>query len=585
MQQSNQFMYVEFDSPVAAARVTTNDPYFTVDEFDEDRQWYLEKIRLPEAWEHGTGSKNVVVAIIDTGIHASHLELNDGRVLAGYDATINRTIPADHDSDDNGHGTAVAGVIGAIANNRMGVAGVAWDVSLMPIRALQPNGSGTVSDVAKSIIWAAENGANIINLSLGGPGFGKDQTLNNSIIYAYKRGAVIVSAAGNDLADQGISLDSSPVYPVCADGGEDMIIGVVATDANDQKASFSNYGNNCVDIAAPGRKILTTAYLPSDPANNVLIYGSGTSLAAPLVSGVAALLKSNNPKLTNQEIKDIILRSTDNIDALNTNSCLNTSCNGFLGRGRLNALSALSPLPLLEGDLIRRRGNNNVYLISGNRKKYISEFVFKQRGYAESAVRNEMDNELSSIRTGEPVMPLTGTLMKSPNDSTVYFMGSNQKHAITYPVFVTRRFSFAHVQTIDKNDLDDIPTGNWYWPPDGTILALENNPTVYVMEDGVKRPVTYFVFTQRGLSFGNVLKVSDREFRNIPEPPDKYWLSPLDNILVKSDVDDTVYFIQDGAKKPVSHQIFISKKFNYSDIKVLSHAEMQVIRPGKPLYN
>lgn len=582
MRASGQFKYVELDSPVMAAQVTTDDPYFTTDKLDDDRQWYLENIRLPDAWEYGTGSADVTVAVIDTGIHASHLELNDGRVLAGFDATNNTTIPANSNSDGNGHGTAVAGVIGAIANNGMGVSGVAWDVSLMPIRALQPNGSGVVSDVAKSIIWAAENGADIINLSLGGPGFGNDQTLNNAIIYAYNRGLVIVSAAGNDLADHGINLDTEPVYPVCADGGSNMVIGVVATDVDDKKANFSNYGRTCVDIAAPGKKILTTAYLPSDPANNVLIYGSGTSLAAPLVSGVAALIKSNNPAFTNTQIKNLILRTTDNIDTQNTQSCLGTSCYGFLGNGRLNAYSAVAPRPLLDGDLIRRRSNGDIYLISGGRKLYVSDFVFKQRGYMDSMVIAENGNELSRVPAGKPVWPLKGTLMRTAADPTVYYMADESKHAVTYEVFTARGWNFRDVQIIDKNDLDDIPTGSWYWPPDGTMVMVGNDPTVYVLEDNVKRPVTYFVFTQRGLSFDDVMRIDESRFGHIPRPPDPYWLSPLDGILVKADNDPAVYYIEDGARKIISHDVFVSSKFSYSNIKVLPKAEIQVIRPGKP---
>lgn len=585
MQNDSRLVYAETDSPVKAAEIVTNDPYFTTDDTDEDKQWYLEKINMPAAWEYGKGSSSVKVAIVDTGIHASHLDLNDGRILAGFDITRGREIPPKANSDDNGHGTAVAGVIGAISNNSKGIAGINWKVGIIPVKALEADGSGTISDVASGIVWAAENGANIINLSLGGPGFGNDQTLNNSIIYAYHKGATIVSAAGNDLADQGVSLDASPVYPVCADGGGNMIIGVVATDYADQKASFSNYGVNCVDISAPGKRILTTAFLPSDPSDNVLIYGSGTSLAATVVSGVAALLKANNMHLTNDEIKDIILRTSDNIDAVNQQSCLNSSCNGLLGRGRLNALLALSPQPLLDGTLVRETSTNLIYLISGGKKSLVSNFVFQQRGYSPAQVVNETNDQLKNYKSGTPLPPLEGTLLKNERDATVYYIHQGVKRPLTYLVFKSRNFSFANVVTIPNAELSALPTGEWYWPPDNVMVLVKKDPTVYVMESGVKRPVTYFVFNQRQLSFARVVEVTQDEFTHIPKAPDSYWLSPRDGTLVKSDSAETVYLIQDGARKPITYSAFMNRNFKFSDIKILPQAEINVIMPGLPVLN
>jgi hypothetical protein len=585
MKTDARLAYVEIDLPVRTADIVANDPYFTTDDMDEDKQWYLDKIKMPQAWQYGRGSGAVKVAIVDTGVHASHLDLNDGRILAGFDVTEGKPIPADTNSDDNGHGTAVAGVIGAIANNGKGIAGINWQVGIIPVKALEADGSGTISDVASGIVWAAENGAHIINLSLGGPGFGNDQTLNNSIIYAYNTGATIVSAAGNDLADQGISLDSNPVYPICADGGNNMVIGVAATDINDQKASFSNYGVSCVDISAPGKKILTTAFLPSDPSDNILIYGSGTSLAAPIVSGVAALLKANNQALTNDEIKNIILRTSDNIDALNQQSCLGSSCNGFLGRGRLNALSALSPQPLLDGTLVRESSTSVIYLISGGKKRYVSNFIFQQRGFSASQVVNETNIQLVNYPTGTPLPPNEGTLLKSVNNPTVYYIHQEVKRPLTYLVFQSRNFSFANVQTIPDAEMNVIPTGEWYWPPDEVMVLVKNDPTVYIMENSVKRAVTFFVFNQRSLSFARVVEVTQDEFTHIPIAPDAYWLPPLDGTLIKSDSDETVYIMQDGSRKPITYDAFVRRNLKFSNIKILPQAEINVILPGSPVLN
>ncbi len=591
MRSDSRIQYVEVDSPVQAAQLTvdpittTNDPYFTLDPMDQDKQWYLNRIKIPEAWKFGRGSPSIKVAIIDTGIHASHLELNDGRVVAGFDVTAGKAIPAAADSDDNGHGTAVAGIIGGITNNGKGIAGINWKVGIMPVKALEADGSGSISTVATAIVWAAENGADIINLSLGGPGFGNDQTLNNAIIYAYNKGSVIVSAAGNDLADHGVNLDTSPVYPICADGGENMVIGVAATDINDQKASFSNYGINCVDITAPGKKILTTAYLPSDPSNNILIYGSGTSLAAPIVSGVAALLKANNSNLTNRDIKRVLLSTADNIDALNQNSCLGQSCNGFLGRGRINALSALSPTPLLNGALVRETSSNLIYQISGGKKRLVTDFVFKQRGFNQSEVMSDVTANLSNYPVDKPLPPLDGTLVKAPNDPLVYYIHQEVKRPLTYLVFKSRNFSFANVQSLSNNDLSQIPTGEWYWPPDGTMVLIRGNPTVYVMDTGVKRAVTYFVFIQRKLSFARVVEVTQDEFTHVPNAPDMYWLPPLDGTLIKSSDSDTVYLMVEGSRRPITHEAFVARNLKFSDIKTLPQAEIDVILAGPAVLN
>src|SRR3989344_8618880 len=136
------------NSKVSAFVISTTDPYFTTDVSLEDKQWYLPKIHAHEAWDYVTGSNNVIVAVVDTGIHASHVELNDGRVIEGYNAITKEIIPANFDSDDNGHGTAVSGVIGAIPNNLRGISGVNWTIKLMPIKALHADGTGDLAAVA-----------------------------------------------------------------------------------------------------------------------------------------------------------------------------------------------------------------------------------------------------------------------------------------------------------------------------------------------------------------------------------------------------------------------------------------------------
>lgn len=589
LSEDSRISYVEQDYEVSASQLqitpvtTANDPFFTTDPLFEDRQWYLPKVRIPQAWNYSRGSSDVVVAIIDTGIHASHLDLNDGRIIAGYNALTDQPIPMGADSDDNGHGTAMAGVIGAIPNNQKGIAGINWNVSLMPVKALNFEGEGEISVISAGIIWAADHGADIINLSLGGSGFPNNITMANAISYAYSKGVLIVAAAGNDTASFGKNLDTDPVYPVCADNGQNMIIGVAASDINDRKANFSNFGINCIDITAPGSKILTTAFLPSDPSDNILIYASGTSLATPVVAGVAALMKAQDPSLSNIQIRDRILKTAHNIDSLNQDDCLNSSCNGFLGKGRIDALLAVQPQPILNETLVREASSGNIYLISGGTKHYVSPFVLKQK-YAGREIFPETGNQLTNYPMGTAISPNTGTLVKGQTDPTVYYIDNGVRRPLTYLVFVSRNFSFADVQVLSEPDLAVIPLADWYWPPNGTLVLIKGDPTVYVMDQGVARPVTYFVFIQRKLSFGNVITVTRDEFSHVPRPADSYWLAPLAGTLVKSPSDATVYVIENGMKRPLSGRAFAERDYKFSVIKTLPQAEMDVIAPGEPIF-
>ena len=571
------------EGKVAALRITPLDPFFTSDASNENQQWYLEKIRIPEAWDYSRGSSSVVVAVVDTGIHASHVELNDGRVIAGWNAITDQPILAGSNSDDNGHGTAVAGIIGAISNNQKGIAGINRNVKIMPIKALHADGTGDLADVAEGIIWATEHGASIINMSLGGSSFGSGNALFTAITYAYEHGVLIVAAAGNDQNHFGINLDNQPAYPVCADNGQNMVMGVAATDIGDQRADFSDYGFNCIDISAPGKKILTTAFLPEEVSDNVLIYGSGTSLAAPIVSGVAALVKAANPTLSNVQIQNLLMQTADDIYPVNQSSCAGTSCNGFLGKGRINALAALTPQLIPNGMLVREVLTENIYLIVNNTKRLVSSFVFTQRGYVQSSVINETNAQLLTIPLGAPLLPVDGTLLKGSGNPTVYIMHQEMLRPVTYATFVSRRLSFANVITRPDSEVAQYPRGDWYWPADGTAVLVSGSPLVYIMDKQVARPVTFTVFIQRGLSFANVFRVSAEEFTHIPQPADNYWLPPLDGTLIKSVDSPAVYVIYEGTRHALSFTSFSSRGFRFEDIKILPQTEVDIIGPGVDL--
>ena len=271
------------------------------------------------AWDQATGSRDIVVAVIDTGIDYNHPdlaaniyrnpgEMGDGKESNGIDDDGNGFIDdhvgwnfagvsTNNPMDDNSHGTHCAGTIGAVANNGIGVVGVAWNVRMLPIKFLTGGGSGTLADAVKSIQYATLMNVNVMSNSWGGGGF--SQAMLDSIVAAKAKGIMFVAAAGND----GSNADSSPHYP--SSYQVDNVLAVAASDNRDQLAGFSNFGKRSVQISAPGVKILST--LP----NNAYGAFSGTSMAAPHVSGAVAVLWGTDLSLGYLAVKDRIVNSRD----------------------------------------------------------------------------------------------------------------------------------------------------------------------------------------------------------------------------------------------------------------------------------
>jgi len=269
-------------------------------------------INIEPAWALGTAT-SIVTAVIDTGVDYTHPDLasniwtntdevagngidDDGNGFVddvrGWDFVNNDSDPM----DDNGHGTHVAGTIGAVGNNGIGVTGVAWTASIMPLKFLDQSGSGSLSDAIKAIQYARVNGAKIINASWGGGGF--SSALQSAITQFITSGGLFVAAAGNEATNN----DVTPSYPANYQG----VISVGASTRTDTRASFSNYGTS-VDVFAPGQSILSTL-----PGNR---YGSlsGTSMATPQVAGALALLWGQNPTLSATTISQALINSTDNV--------------------------------------------------------------------------------------------------------------------------------------------------------------------------------------------------------------------------------------------------------------------------------
>lgn len=293
--------YVEVDR-VARIAAAPNDPEYS-------GQWGMNVAGVAKGWQLTHGARRVVIAVVDTGV--TPIPDLAGRLLPGYDFVNDDSDPA----DDEGHGTMTAGVLGASANNSTGIAGICWYCRILPVKVLDSEGSGLYSDIASGIRYAANRGADIINLSLGGSDDSK--LLRDAVAYATKKGALVIAAAGNEGS-------KTPEFPAAIPD----VLAVGASTEYDTRYSWSNYGANWVDIAAPG------CNLAQDLAGDIEEF-CGTSSATPFVAGVAGLLAATNPAPSAATIRTALTSSATRIPG------------GWVPStsGRVDALAALRALP------------------------------------------------------------------------------------------------------------------------------------------------------------------------------------------------------------------------------------------------
>lgn len=331
------------DPKLNATDGAPNDPQFT-------DQWLLNNtgqrdgakqadVRALEAWKLTHGTREVVVAVIDTGVDFTHQDLSGNiwtrpanvpaytdRELGnfadehGFNAVDNLTDPM----DDNGHGTHCAGIIGAEGDNGIGIAGVNWQVEIMPLKFLSRTGAGSTKDAIEAINYVIDRkkaGVNVRIISASWGSTQKSQALGDAIKRAGEAGILFVAAAGNSSTNN----DRRPHYPSNYDLPN--VVSVAALDRHDKLAGFSNYGARTVHVAAPGREILST-WLDND-----YLEASGTSMATPVVSGIAALMLSVEPDLTVQQLRERLLNATDKLPQLDGKT---------VSGGRINAARALN---------------------------------------------------------------------------------------------------------------------------------------------------------------------------------------------------------------------------------------------------
>ncbi|HXR03190.1 MAG TPA: S8 family peptidase [Verrucomicrobiae bacterium] len=311
---------VEFAEPDYLGHVylTPNDPGYT-----NHLLWGLDKIAAPAAWNVLTSASNIVVAVLDTGVRYTHQDLaanmwvnpNDGS--HGWNVLTGTNDP----SDDNGHGTMVAGVLGAVGNNGIGVVGVAWQVQIMACKCFNNLGIGSISSVITGMDYAETNGARIINASWG---FTNSLALSNAVYSLRDSNIIIVAACGNNATN----IDLYPTYP--ASYQFDNVVTVAATSTNDTLSAYSNYGATSVHLGAPGDRIYSTF----GASDSFYYTDSGTSFAAPYVAGALALMLTKYPAETYQQIISRLLNATDPLPSL-AGKCVTG--------GRLNLQNALNP--------------------------------------------------------------------------------------------------------------------------------------------------------------------------------------------------------------------------------------------------
>jgi len=301
LEDTGLFNFVEPDY-LAHVTATPNDPQYA-------SQWHLATIQAPSAWNITTGSSSVKIAIVDSGVDPTHPDLAP-KLIPGWSFITGTT----DTHDTMGHGTTTAGAAAALGNNGIGVAGVAWQNPVMPLVVVDSTGFASYSNIASAITYAADQGARIVNVSIGGTS--ASSTLQSAVNYAWNKGTVVFASSGNGGS-------STPYYPA----GCQNVVSVGATDSNDTLASWSNYGS-WMSLVAPGVNIYTTTN------GGGYGYASGTSYSSPIAAGVGALVLSYSPSLSASSLVNVLERNSDDLGA--------AGYDPTFGWGRVNAYRALT---------------------------------------------------------------------------------------------------------------------------------------------------------------------------------------------------------------------------------------------------
>jgi len=402
-----------------------------------------------------SSKKPIVIAVIDTGVNYNQEDLKDKILrdkngdIIGYDFVDNDTNPM----DTHGHGTMIASIAAASSNNKKGMAGVIWDAKIMPIRILDKSGHGETEKILEAIKFAADHGADVINMSIISNVF--DPSITSAVEYAYNKGAVLVAASGNSA----INLTNTPLSPINNEGSVNMVIGVGAVNSADGKFPLSNYGKG-VDISAPGTNLVVADI--EDSKLNEYSMVSGTSAAAALVSGGAALIKNYHRDWSNKKIIDAILQNT---------SAFKNPLNG-MGAGRLNITKALDIQMYQNNKVLKLANRSTVYVTIAEQgmpadavSAISSPNVFYRLGYDWDEIIEVSDLELGLYKKKLPLfddwIPAPGSIVKKPDDNTLYLTKENSIKAFaTWQSYISRGYDLSDIQVIPSTVVDAYKKGN-----------------------------------------------------------------------------------------------------------------------------
>lgn len=461
-------------TPAASAAIPNDPSYF--------QEWYADAVHLQEAWDFSKGSPTVTVAVLDSGVDLSHPDLRDriwtnvGEIpgngidddkngyvddLHGWDfidadAVPDPEVKAGNQLEGTNHGTLVAGIIGAAGNNSEGVTGVAWNVKIMPLRVLDSQGDGGTLQVVQAVRYAVDEGAKIINISFTGNGY--SEVLADALRRAHDAGVLIVASAGNEGdTERGGNLNDFPAYPVCYRGAHDerIVLGVASLDRLGAKSSFSSYGSYCIGISAPGESMYATqAFRPSIIGFDQP-YGDGwfgSSLSAPIVSGVGALIASMDPSMSPDVMMAFLTANAKNIDAVNGRFA------GYLGSGELDAAAAvraaqryvlgIDPAPTIavvrpeSSTLVKLASSPAVYYLAADEKRYVfpSEKIYHSWFAGFAPIRTISSTEMAAIPLGGNVTYRPGIRMvKVQTDPRIYAVskGGVLRHVVSESVAIS----------------------------------------------------------------------------------------------------------------------------------------------------
>ncbi len=579
-------LLIKDKKPIKYYKATTvNDP-------DYPNQWNIPQIKADQAWAAGaTGSSSVTVAVLDTGInvgmdsaHPIHEEFT-GRIwqnqteingVTGVDDDNNGYIDdkygwnfVDNDNDPSPvsgggtsymHGTLVAGVIAANANNGKGIAGIDWNAKIMPVRCLDNNGGGNSVNVAAAIEYAADNGAKVINMSFGeSHALGPDTVLENAINYAYGKGVVLVAAAGNDDV-QGVD------YPAA----EPHVIAVGATDNQDRRVTTANYGWGSnygpeLDVTAPGVSITSSSTIwdGNSYSSNSYATADGTSLATPEVTGEASLLLAQDNTLTNDQIVSKIEIWVDKVPNMN-----GQVFSQEYGYGRINIKQSI-----FNHQLVGAKDTGRIYFLSSQNIKYAIASVgtFNNWGFNWSDVGWSTENVLIPFSTS----PTLTRLPNSTIDGKIYLVTNGSKQWIDSPeTFNFYGFHWDEVSDASSDTLSLLANGSDITLPQ--LVAHSYGGAVYFIENHEKRAINSSdTFNNWGFNWNNILFTPNDAYL------DGYSNGYLVTKLARDPSSGKIYLIESGAKCYIpTITIFNEHGYNWYDVYDSDPATLNALPNG-----